>query len=539
MVEQIETVTSKSSSGPDAMLDHHAERLPAAERAAVLISDGAHRRALKSALETLTLTVDELDLSKTADISFRRYEIIVADLKSAQIVRDRLDETASDYATLKPSVVAVGPKTALELTKDFDGFIEIPSMLGEVTARLSVVLYSHRALARRYSSALEELSLNRSIFRSVTNGISVANAQLPDLPLMYVNPSFELMTGYSLEEVQGKNCRFLQGDDRDQPGLTLIREAIQQRRSTVAILRNYRKDGSSFWNELTLSPVFNKEGELTHFVGIQLDVSDRVRIETALRESEKLAAVGRLAASISHEINNPLEAVMNLVYLAKSPGEGAVVPPDTAQYLEQADEELRRMKVIAEQSLRFANQSQTPEAVLLNDLVSSVLDVYQARLKNYGVEVHTRLRSTQHLVAFAGELRQLVSNLTNNAIDAMKPVDRRELFVRTSETKSARDERRGVVVTIADSGVGMPPAVQDEVFKAFFSTKGAGGTGLGLWITKGIVERHHGVLRLRSRTTGKSGTVFRIFLPFQAVSGDPSETAGARPVERSLIASQA
>jgi len=122
----------------------------------------------------------------------------------------------------------------------------------------------------------------------VTTGITVADATLPGMPLVYVNPAFEVMTGYKFEEIQGSNCCFLQGDDREQSGIVLIREALKARRGIVTLLRNYKKDGTHFWNELSLSPVFNRAGLLTHFVGIQMDVTARVEAEMALVESRKL-----------------------------------------------------------------------------------------------------------------------------------------------------------------------------------------------------------------------------------------------------------
>ena len=188
---------------------------------------------------------------------------------------------------------------------------------------------------------LEELHLNRRIFRSVTSGISVADATQPEMPLVYVNPAFEVITRYSLEEVIGKNCRFLQRGETDQPGLTVIRQALKEKREVVTVLKNYRKDGSFFWNELSLSPIQNREGVVTHFVGIQTDVTARVEFEAALRESEKLAAVGRLASSIAHEINNPLESVMNLLYLAQKTDDLT----ETRRYLWLADQELRQVSL--------------------------------------------------------------------------------------------------------------------------------------------------------------------------------------------------
>ena len=333
------------------------------------------------------------------------------------------------------------------------------------------------------------------------------------------------MTGYSMEDVQGINCRFLQSDEREQPGLTLIREAIKQERQTTAVIRNYRRDGTMFWNELTLSPIRNRDGVVTHFVGIQMDVTERVEMESALRQSEKLAAVGRLASAISHEINNPLEAVMNLLYLAEQTAVRTEANAESLLYLQQADAELQRVKQITAQSLRFYKQSSSPEAVLMTDLVQSVLDVYRARLLNYGVDAVVRERSTQHIVGLGSELRQVLSNLVSNALDATKGLGGQgRLQVRTREATRWPHDTGGVLVTVADNGTGIPVDVIKRIYTAFYTTKGVGGTGLGLWISSEIVARHRGHLKVRSRTDeGKSYTVFQLFLPFQGPAGDAVE----------------
>lgn len=300
--------------------------------------------------------------------------------------------------------------------KQFDGVLVLPQVPTIVLAQLSVILYAHRSTILRYESALDELHLNRRIFRSVTSGISVADARHPDLPLLYVNPASEVITGYSLEEIAGKNCRFLQGQERDQPARVLVREAIRDQRPTVAILRNYRKDGSSFSNELSMSPIFDREGNLTHYVGIQNDVTARVSFEDALRESEKLAATGRLAASIAHEINNPLEAITNLLFLARQGrGDG-----EKDHYLDQAQDELRRVSSLTTQSLRFYRQTSQPRAVRVSDIAQAVLDMYSAKLKAAAIDAHLESRSEDSIVCLDSELRQVISNLVSNAMDAMK-----------------------------------------------------------------------------------------------------------------------
>ena len=421
---------------------------------------------------------------------------------------------------MHPALIAIRQRDARPLgeVEDsagiFEGVLLVPEEPAFLLAQLSVILFAHRAYIRRFRSAMEELQLNRRIFRSVTSGISIASATEPDMPLSYVNPAFEIMTGYSFEDVEGKNCRFLQGDEDDQPGLTLIREAIAAKREVVAILRNYRKDGSFFWNELSLSPIKNRLGKVTHFVGIQMDVTSRVEFESALRQSEKLAAVGRLAASIAHEINNPLEAVTNLLYLARESDDMAEV----RGYVVQAEEELRRASQITSQSLRFYKQSSRPVAVRPTALLDSVLDLYQGKLTNANIRVERRERMCESIVCLESEIRQVLSNLVRNAIDAMSSSGGGRLIIRSREASEWRSGSRGVLITVADTGSGMSPGTLKSIYTAFFTTKGIGGTGLGLWVSSEIVTRHQGRLGVRSRQSDAGNwTVFELYLPFQGL----------------------
>ncbi len=490
---------------------------PAQQPVAILIADPAARRLVEGIVRQLELAPTALDRRELTAAELFPFEMVIADEPVAFEVRRLLNEQRSTADHVKPALVALLHEPAHSsihnLEQEFDAILTLADKPATFAAQLSVALYSYRAFARRYQTALDELSLNRNIFKSITNGISVANAQLPDMPLMYVNPAFELMTGYSLEEVQGKNCRFLQGDDHDQPGLALIRDALAHQREVVTVIKNYRKDGSSFWNELTLSPIRNQNGDVTHFVGIQMDVTERVEFEIALRESEKLAAVGRLASAIAHEINNPLEAVMNLVYLSHKslPADGTAA--DAERYLALADLELRRIKLIAAQSLRFYKQSTGPEAVTCEELLSAIVPIYAPRLANFNISVERRERSRLHIVCQASEIRQVLTNLIANALDAMRQ-DGGRLLIRTREATNWKTMDSGVLLTIADTGHGISDKTMANIYKAFYTTKGSAGTGLGLWISSEIVARHRGTLRVRSSTSsGKTGTVFELFLP--------------------------
>ncbi len=488
----------------------------------VVIADGVNRRLIEAASAHLELIPCELSLSQVEAGEVGEFELIVADDEDARAIRMALLRREEQVEGVNPAVIAVRarvpagtpPRVPNGSEQEFEGVLTLPQDPGATVAQLGLFLYAHRAYVRRYETALEELHLNRRIFRSVTSGISVANATLPDMPLVYVNPAFEVMTGYSLEEVRGLNCRFLQNGEDDQPGLTLIREALRGEREVVAILKNYRKDGTGFWNELALSPIRNRDGALTHVVGIQMDVTARVEFEAALRQSEKLAAVGRLAASIAHEINNPLESVMNLLYLARESDDGE----ELKSYLSQADKELQRVAQITSQSLRFYKQSTKPQAIRCADLLGGVLDLYSGRMVNAGVKLEVRERMTESIVCLESEIRQVLSNLVRNAIDAMQGAGGR-LVVRSREATEWRTGVHGVVLTIADTGSGISAETMKSLYTAFFTTKGIQGTGLGLWVSSEIVARHNGRLRVRSsQAKGKSGTVFQLFLPYQGLA---------------------
>jgi two-component system sporulation sensor kinase C len=468
--------------------------------AGILVVDPMNRRLLEAALIHLELVPVLLEEKELSESSIHDFELIIADVVVAIRLQSVLAGIEEHAERVKPALIAVigkgvDPAESQEKAEHpFEGILTLPQEPAPIVAQLGLILYAHRAFARRYQNALEELNLNRRIFRSVTSGISVANAQLPDIPLVYVNPAFEAMTGYSLEEVLGKNCRFLQRGERDQPGLTLIREAIAAQREVVVTLKNFRKDGTPFWNELSLSPIRNRDGQLTHFVGIQTDVTARVEFEAALRESEKLAAVGRLAASIAHEINNPLESVMNLIYLARQADEGDLM----RDYLAQADKELQRVAHITSQSLRFYKQSTKPQAVRPSTILDAVIDLYSGRLDS--------------------EIRQVLSNVVRNSIDAMNGTGGR-LLVRTHEATEWRSNRKGVILTFGDTGSGINPETMKHLYTAFFTTKDIGGTGLGLWVSSEIINRHGGRMRVRSSDKpGKSWTVFQLFLPYQGLA---------------------
>ncbi len=254
--------------------------------------------------------------------------------------------------------------------------------------------------------------------------------------------------------------------------------------------------------------------QIVRWAGIILvETTERRRAEDALRRSEKLAAAGRLAASIAHEINNPLEAVTNLLYLIRQ----TPLDPVSSEYADLAAHEITRVSEITQQTLRFYRQSTLPVMSNVSELIESVLTLNHGRITTLQVDVCRRYDRDVQLYAFAGELRQLFANLIGNAIDAMTP-NGGCLSLRVRYAHSSSDSgRKGVRVTVADTGSGMSREVQRHIFEPFFTTKEATGTGLGLWVSAEIIGKHQGIIKLRSRDgieDGKpSGTVFTVFFP--------------------------
>jgi len=305
---------------------------------------------------------------------------------------------------------------------------------------------------------------------------------------------------------------YVHKDDRDkvlndlQPALNGLGEYRSQ-------FRVCWPDGSVHWIDARGGPIFSAEGRVEKILGINMNVTDRKRSEEALIQNEKLAAVGRLAASIAHEINNPLEAVTNLIYLAK----GSQDIDEAHDYLKVAEAELQRVSAITNQTLRFHRQATRPTESTCDDLFSSVLAIYTSRLTNANISVEKHKRVHRPILCLDGDIRQVLSNLVANAIDAMQS-DGGRLLLRSREGHEWKTGRPGIVLTIGDTGLGMPPYVVERVFEAFFTTKGIGGTGLGMWISREIVGRHQGQLSLRSsQRKGHTGTVFTLFLPFDVV----------------------
>lgn len=235
------------------------------------------------------------------------------------------------------------------------------------------------------------------------------------------------------------------------------------------------------------------------------------QVADVLRENQKLITLGRLAASIAHEINNPLESVTNLLYLMEKDKSENI-----GKYLRLAQSELERIVQISRQTLTFSRETNAPVRVHLPDLIEEVLTLYARRIADKNLRVIREYGVCEPIAVFPGEMRQVFSNLISNAIEAMSPRGRLVVRIRPGHRWSGRRER-GLRFSVGDNGAGIPEIVRRRLGEAFFTTKGQGGTGLGLWVTQSIVSHYAGSLQVRSSVdSARHGTVFSLFLPFHA-----------------------
>ncbi len=228
--------------------------------------------------------------------------------------------------------------------------------------------------------------------------------------------------------------------------------------------------------------------------------------QDALRRTEKLAVAGRMAASIAHEINNPLAAITNLLFLISTSQDLETI----RKYNAIAQEELRRVSDIANQTLRFYRAPNPPELVKISEVTDSALALFRSKLRTNSIKVHRDYAEHAEITVSLGELRQVLVNLIANAIDALP--NGGNLLLRTSAVRHPRDGREGVSITVADDGQGISPEAQNRIFSPFFTTKGTTGTGLGLWLTRDILEHQRGYIRYRNHRS-PHGAVFTIWLP--------------------------
>jgi PAS domain S-box-containing protein len=365
---------------------------------------------------------------------------------------------------------------------------------------------------RSEESYAREQWLNTTI-RSIGDAVIACDA---DGTIVFMNRVAEQLTGWKEMEAKDRSLHEIFPIFNEDTRETVENPVDKVRRlGTVVGLANHTflvsKDGTEICIDDSGAPIHDGGGHLIGIVLVFRDITERRMSEGALMRAEKLAAAGRLAASVAHEVNNPLEGLTNLIYIAHRSDD----LNEIRRLLSQAESELGRIAQITRQSLGFYRERSSPAPFKPATIVREVTDFYASRAANIGVSLVVNAKTEREVLGSAGELRQILSNLLANSLDAC--ASGATIRVEANSAIDPRNtERPGVRITVADTGFGIPPEHLESIFEPFFTTKKDTGTGLGLWVSRELVEKHGGSLRVRSRTSVPlCGTVFSIFLPNQ------------------------
>lgn len=335
------------------------------------------------------------------------------------------------------------------------------------------------------------------------------------------NRAAERLFGYTAEEIIGQSILRLIPEDLQYEEEEILRKLRAGEKIEHYETTRLSKSGEIREVSITISPVRNALGEVTGASKIARDISDRKKLERLAIQAEKIAATGRMAAAVAHEINNPLGSVLNLIFLARQPGESR---QQTDEYLAMAEKELERVSHIARQTLGYYRDTGAPAEVYMHDVIENVLSVYRSRLLAHNLVVETKFNELRRIRVRSGEMIQIFSNLVSNALDAMPQGGK--LSIATSSVR--RIDGDGLQVVVNDTGVGIRRDLIGKVFEPFFSTKGNLGTGIGLWVAKQLVERHGGQISISSSTDPDDrGTSVTVYLPFDGATAKKTEVGGS------------
>jgi len=348
--------------------------------------------------------------------------------------------------------------------------------------------------------------------RSIGDAVVATDA---DGRVVFMNEVAEKLTGWPLSESQGKDLKEIFNIVNEvtrikpeNPIAKVIRtgQVLGLSNQTALISRS----GREFPIEDSGAPIRDKEGRIIGVVMVFHDTSEKRIAEKAVRDSERLATTGRLASSLAHEIHNPLDTIGNLLYIINQSPD---MPPSLRQHVAMASEELTRVTQMTQNMLAFQREAKTPVPIRIDEVLHSVTALYKRKIESAAIQVEELVEFEGEFIGLPGEMRQIFANLIGNAIEAIGKEGKIRLHAYAG--RDWRQGRYGLRVTVADNGPGIPSQIRGNIFDPFFTTKGESGTGLGLWITSGIVENNNGILRLRTVTrAGRSGTCFSVFFPF-------------------------
>jgi PAS domain S-box-containing protein len=483
---------------------------------AELVADNP--KQLSRVLTLSTLSKVKLDELATTIALFSEGEkdkargIVLSDMGKRTM--DQVRATIAEMSRDESSLEAIRLEAVSSSTRSLMRTLYLATILA-VVGLVLLGFYILRAMAERekHAAAIRE---REEWFRVTLGSIGDAVIATDEQGMViFINPIAEDLTGIKLRQAQGQpiqNVFPIFSEETRNPVENPVARVLEQGR--IMGLANHtilqHADGHMIPIEDSAAPIFDDARKLRGVVMVFRDVTAEKQAQSVLRKAEKLAAAGRLAATVAHEINNPLEAVCNLIYIVKKTEN---LPQEIVDYLTMAEQELDRVSHITRQTLGFYRDSSEPGAVPLRGVLESVVRLYENKIKSKSIVLEMDMADCPPIQGLQGELKQLVANLISNAADAVEPGGK----IRISLATASAEQGDGVEIQIADDGPGVPEKNRVHIFEPFFTTKEDVGTGLGLWVSKEIAERHGGTIQLdTANSNGLGGAVFTVFLPFEA-----------------------
>jgi PAS domain S-box-containing protein len=421
----------------------------------------------------------------------------ISDPEQLEMIR-RLQMSSSILVPLKSRGKVLGALRLVAAGGDYN-FSQDDVQLAEDIARRAAAAIENAKLHRAVLDQKDRLSLAHSAARMGTWHWDLIHQE------MVWSDEFKEIHGidHNRASTAGGGSGLIHPDDFDR----VLREVNAVLNSDAEYVSTEHRavagDGRIFWVHSRGRIERSAEGKALSIIGITMDVTERHHAENALRRSEKLATAGRLAATVAHEINNPLESIVNLVYLAR---QTAGIPQEAAEFLTTTDAELTRIAQIVRQTLGFYREAVDPRNSNISQIVAETCEVYRHRMNGRSVTCDMDLDESLYAHVIPGELKQVIANLVANAVDAIDSGGRIQV--------SVKRDGDAAVLTIADTGSGIEEEHMPHLFEPFFTTKAEVGTGLGLWVTKGIVEKQRGKISISSSTAPENhGTTIAVKLP--------------------------
>ncbi len=444
---------------------------------------------------------------------------------------DRIRATADEFLSAQQEKRANRSVASLRIDNaSLYGLLGLAALLAALMAweltrlfRQSTATYNLQLeeVRRKGQETYEREQWLSTTLRSIGDAVIACD---PAGKVVFMNQVAEVLTGWPEKEAHGRPLAEVFPIVNQHTRATVKNpvDAVRESGKVVGLANHtilIRRDKQEFYIDDSAAPILDAKSAMIGIVLIFRDISERYATEQALIKTEKLASAGRLAAAIAHEVNNPLEGLVNLVYLARSSQDLEKI----RGYLSDADRELKRIAHITRQSLGFYRENSSAEFFQPDVVTREVFEFYGSQAAVSKVALRVKIQTKRPAYGSAGELRQVLANLLANSLDACREGD--SICVRVRDAHSPGDQTMaGVRISLADTGCGIPPQNLRRVFEPFFTTKKDIGTGLGLWVSRELIEKQGGRLRVRSKVQGeRTGTVFSLFLPGSALPAVASE----------------